>query len=281
MYLSVAQSIRTGQGSTEFLHWSPFTFVEFTVDVNAPDVDSITATPQNELGKIALTVNRDTTGGNPAWQRIEIESSLDGSTDWQPVWGATGVEPSDPDTFTIDDHALGNSTNGWYRARATRYVGDFVYTSDWVTTGPVAWTSDDVWLKNIEDPTLNRTVELRDPIDGDAAVNRGLHPVAGSERFVAVWDGLKSEQSDIVLKCRTIAEVEAIREMVRQSPVLLLHAPPTMAERSRYVSPGGVRRATASRRTVSPITFVTIAGCVDVDRPADPNAVAVSEGIVA
>lgn len=250
---------------------SDITAATVEIDVASADILSVTANPVAAAGRIDITVNRDT-GTGVAWDLILVERQLNGG-DWQPVRGAYIVDATgDADTFTVSDYEAGNSDNAVYRARSLIYSSGLPVFSAWVSSPTVSWASDDVWLKDPLDASNNRVVVLRSPIDLRRTMRRGVHVVAGSAEAITVTDGLKAPDHTLIVRSDDVDEAEALVDMLDASPVLLLHAPPTMPFRSRYIAPGNVDVSPIARRTVRELFEVTYTDCITTAAPADGNA---------
>jgi hypothetical protein len=117
--------VRAAQITNGVAQWSAWSWVTFDAEADTAEVDSVTATPQNDDGSIEVTVARDT--GYQAWNYVRVERSTDNGTTWSPVRGGTKIDGTDEyvtafsgDLATIVDYEVPNGTAAIYRARAYR-----------------------------------------------------------------------------------------------------------------------------------------------------------------
>jgi hypothetical protein len=263
--------VRTYQTVNGAQHWSAWDSDDFTVTVDDAEIDTVTMVADNATASIEVTVERDT--ATEAWEFVEVQRSIDGGTTWSYVRGAAYVDATgDADTFVIDDYEVPNGQTVEYRARATRIVTELPITSPWTqSASSTSWSSDDVWLKNPIDPSLNMTVCLRSAPSGNRQARRGVFPVIGLANPVVVFDVMGGVQTGFEVRAATIAQTADL-EALASSGILLLQAPPTMPDGSRYLHPGGVRRSAYEPSHIRPKQWIALSDAIEVDAPADSTA---------
>lgn len=150
-YVIVSQTIN---GS---YHPSAWAFTGFSISLTTANISTVVGTPDNTNGRISVVVTRVTAGSPPTWTSVEVQRSDDGGTTWSYVRGANGAATSGS-TFTIVDYEAGNGTTVKYRARATYLLSGLPVAGPWVSSSNTSWTAAVDWLKDVNNPTLNRTV---------------------------------------------------------------------------------------------------------------------------
>jgi hypothetical protein len=260
--------VRVAQTVNGVAHWSDWAFDTFGVDVDTADVDTILVAPQDALGRINITVTRDT--GSEAWELIEIERSTDAGATWTPVRGSTYVDcTADANTYTAVDYETGNAQNVQYRARATRVVSGAAITGAWVTSTTVAWSSQRLWVKSPTDPALNRTFLLQSTISPTYAARRGVFPVIGAAVPVVVSDVRQRSVGTLSLHSEALDDTDDILALLNEA-VLLIHPPPDWGYADIYVSLGDVTWRRRLKVFTEPSTWE--AAFVEVDAPGDSTA---------
>ncbi len=214
--------------------WSPFdasdaaNYDTFDLTVTASAVSSVTAAATDASGYITVTVNRDTSGGNPAWEYVEVQRSTDGGTTWADVRGAAFVDSTgNANTFTVADYEAPNDVAVDYRARATFYSGGYTITGAWVeTSSTTEWQSTtDCWLKNPLDSTDNTTFTPygRDPVTRNRRV--GVFDVVGAKYPITVSDSRSGRSGVFRMQTADAAEADAIDAILADAPTILVQFP--------------------------------------------------------
>lgn len=272
MYVRAAQTIN---GSA---HWSDWSFIGFVINVTTADVASVTATPDNTLARILVTVTRD--GGSHAWEFVEVERSTDGGTTWESVRTADFVDSTGHATvFTVYDYETGNGEDVKYRARASWLAADGYITGAWtessVSTG---WVSTSIWLKDPITPANNLTVTLTNAVPDELYPRRqGVFDIIGGTMPVVRSDVLSSARGVIELCTQTLAQADALFTLL-QAAVLLLQMPdvtsgscptPSHGWEDAYIAIGDIskqrqRRLITSAPRVWTFPYIVVAAPADV-----------------
>lgn len=255
--------VRTAQTINGAAHWAAYAFSGFNTAFTTTDISSVVLTPNNSTGSISVAVNRN--GATPAWVTVEVQRSDDGGTTWDYVRTADTVTPGGASLHTVVDYEAGNGVSVLYRARATNSL----VTGAWTTSASGSWSSNDVWLKNVYDPTKNLVVEYGGPGPSpNIERDYGINWVVGRADPVVISDVLRNRQGDIVLETVEDADAEALEETLRSYGVLLLQHPASMGWGSRYIAilrTAELRKADiASEWRLWPLSFVEVAKPVDI-----------------
>lgn len=215
-------SVRVAQTVNGARHWSDYDTASFEVDVDTSDVDTLTATPNNDAGKIAIIAARD--GATEDWEFIEVERTIDAGVTWSTVRTATFVDSTgDADSFTVDDYEVANGQTVKYRARATYYSNGLAITGAWIESATVSWSSDDEWLKSPLYPSLNAKIEGVAFSSQGRTASAGRFKVVGRPDRVVVSDALSASSGSITLRVTGQAEALALDELLDGAGVLLLN----------------------------------------------------------
>lgn len=125
-------------------------------------------------------------------------------------------------------------------------------------------TSDAWWLKDPEDPTLNREVDVRGPLRTERREEQAVFRPLGRDRPVVVSGSLTGEEGEVEIDVFTqtaFDEIEALRATQR---VLLLQSP---FEDQWYVRLGPARRSEFTYAAGSERHRTVTIGFVEVDQP--------------
>ncbi|MBO0826203.1 MAG: carbohydrate binding domain-containing protein [Streptosporangiales bacterium] len=154
----------------------------------------------------------------PAGATRVVERSSD-LIHWSTVRGGEEA-PVDPAGLPVDDYEFAANTQNTYRIRVL-VAGDMY----WTFRDQITVTLDEVWLKSITYPFLNRAVQAStaDPATYPAA--GGVFRVVGRSDGVAVTDVRGSRQYTLTVATTTAAEKDAVLAVLAPGDVILLQAP--------------------------------------------------------
>ena len=263
--------VRVSQTVNGAAHWSAWAYDQFAVTVTTADVDTVTATPQDTLGRIRVDVARDT--GTSAWNFVEVQRSVDAGTTWTPVRFANYVDATgDANAFQVDDYEVGNGVNVRYRARATRLLSGLPITGEWVSTAAVtAWSSTDCWLKSPIDPTVNTVfvMSLRDRYLRQR--RHGRFDIIGASFPVIISDVMSTHSGRITIETYETADAAALRALIEDTAVLLVQYPTSMDITDFYASIADLDEVFVSSKSDN-LWRVWTASYDSVVAPADPTA---------
>ena len=270
-YVRIAQTVN---GVT---FWSDWDYDEFTLSVTTADVDALEVTA-DPAGLIEVSVDIDV--GGHAWEYIEVQRSTDAKATWQNVRGATFVDAVSSDNpfisnasssnFAVNDYEVPNGTSAWYRARATWYSSGLPITGSWVeSTAAVSWTSTDMWLKSVTDPTLNTTWRRRKTGHTRLRSRRaGVFDVVGSAYRVVVTDVRSATSGKLQAVTYTAAEETDMNALLDGSDVVLIQWPASYGLDDLYAVIVTDEQTAVVERAGDPYRFWTF-DYVEVDIPGD------------
>lgn len=141
---------------------------------------------------------------------------------WVDVVGAAETEPPANDVTILDFGAPGNRML-WYRARAVDAndnAGDWFYE-----TGGVEWEQTETWVKSPSSPGFNTQacIAVRPRLTWPR--RRGVHRVLESRSPVVITGPRQLRQGVIEIETETLAEYQAIMNVLDDSPVLFQFHP--------------------------------------------------------
>lgn len=259
MYVRTAQTIN-GQP-----HWSQWSFIGFTVSVDAPTIASILAIPDDDLARIRLVVTQVT--GAEDWETLDVERSDDAGVSWTPVRGATGADPPG-DQWIGYDYEAPNGVGVLYRARGN-IVTPTTVVGPWLTmTSGVSWSSSSTWIKHPSDTTKNQTVRIAAQPSLTRPARQGVFPVLGRANPVVVSDTRQGVVGTLVVATLTNAQAESLLELLGSTDVLLVQTPAAIGFGSRFVAVGDIVEARTNRTVLYPSRYWELP-FVEVDAPAD------------
>jgi len=131
----------------------------------------------------------------------------------------------DPEDATLLDYEVPNGTEAIYRARSAIFISaDAAVSSDWAyAEQPVAWQSEDFWLKHPTRPSLNVSTGLMSPATSGTqrGARDGRFQALGSSEAVLISDAREAETGTIQLRCDTDEQAAALVALAdEQVPVL-------------------------------------------------------------
>jgi len=263
-YVRVHQTVNGEQ------HRSDYAFDQFELDVSTADVSTVTATPANASGRIAVSVAHD--GTSEDWSLVEVQRSFDSGVTWAYVRSAARVNATgDADTFTVQDYETANGQSVIYQARATWFSSDLPITGAWVQSSSTSWSSASAWLKSPNNSTKNLIIDVEEPfVTRSFNVRAGQFDVINRAAPIVISDVLSTPASTLVVVTREAGEYESLISLIRDM-VLLYH--PTDCEggtTARYLSVLSVSETPQQVR--NKVSRVWSVGYVEVAPPADPNA---------
>lgn len=226
--------VRTAQSINGVSQWAPFAFSAFSVSSTPPPAPTITATPDNALGRVRLVVTIDDTQASVA----RVEHSTDGGVTWLPVRGGSRVTVPG-DTVILYDNEGPNGAPTMFRAQAIRPTINGDIASAWSATVSTTWASSSTWLKHLRDPNLSRTVRFHVMPEPTRDRKQGVFPVLGAEYPTVTQGRLQATAATAELLTAATDDADDLLVLLR-SDVLLLQAPAPHRWGSRYIKPGRV-----------------------------------------
>jgi hypothetical protein len=188
-----------------------------------------------------------------------------GGFGWTAVRSAVDETPG-ADSHVFGDFAVPPDRDVRYRARAVKDTGPVV--GQWVHSLAASWSVDEgVWFKSITNPERNINLKLAAPPSVTRPQRRGLFPVAGAARSVAVSDVRSAREVEFVVQTTTEAEADALVTLFDNDPVVLVHAAETYRFDAGYWSLGDLDEVHLSRYVGIPYRRWRVRG-VEVDAPA-------------
>lgn len=125
-------------------------------------------------------------------------------------------------------------------------------------------TSDAWWLKDPEDPTLNREVDVRGPLRTERREEQSVFRPLGRTRPLVVTGALTGEEGEIEIDLFTQDDYDDLEALRSTQRVLLLQSP---FEEQWYVRLGPVRRSEFAYAAGTERHRVVTIGFVEVDQP--------------
>ena len=212
--------VRVGQTVNGSTHWSDWAYEGFVVNVTPPNAPSITATGEDDDGRIKIDL--DDAASGPSTDLFEIEKSADGVT-WESmrVLLDNGRVTPASGLATVYDYEAVNGVTTYYRARALHSYSGVHAASSWATDDG-RWESPGWWLKHPTRPALNVQITVYSAPGYSRAARQGVFNVAGRNLPVVV-DGVRGGKTgSLVLDVETAEERAAIEALLDEGVSLLL-----------------------------------------------------------
>jgi hypothetical protein len=181
--------------------------------------------------------------------RAVVERRPVNSARWSAVRGGKVAVAAGRFVRNVDDYEFAAGTANIYRIRAlssTENAPDVVVAQAVVTSSAVL---DQVWLKFIANPVLNRKVQLIDWSEITRPSRSSFYDVLGRSDPVGVLDVHGSRRVTIVLRTRNRAEADDLDYALSQGLPLYLHVPETVALPSLYAAAGDISASRPSKTT--------------------------------
>lgn len=140
--------------------------------------------------------------------------SLNGGLTWTVVRGGEAVTVTGGDAHLDDYEFTPNVVNSYEIDDGTDLWG-FDFTP----------TQDQVWLKSITRPFLNRAVAVVEHSDITLPARNGVFPIIGRSNPVAVTDVRLARQLQMTIKADSIADADAIEVVLASGDPLYVQAP--------------------------------------------------------
>jgi hypothetical protein len=226
--------VRTAQSVGGVNHWASYAFSAFTVSSTPPPAPTITATPDDALGRVRLVVTIDDTQASIA----RIEHSVDGGATWLPVRGGSRITVPGSTAILYDNEAP-NGVTTLFRAQAIRESVNGDIASAWSTSASTSWASSLTWLKHLRNPNLSRTVRFHKMPEPTRDRRQGVFPVLGAEYPVVTQGRLQATAATAELLTVAGADADDLIALLA-TDTLLLQAPAPHRWGSRYIKPGRV-----------------------------------------
>lgn len=251
-YVRVAQVVNGEK------HWSAWAHQSFDVSIARPGVPTMTLTSEPNLARIKVLLT--TNAGAATTTYYQTQFSDDG-TDWFDAWTAQGDGRSTPsgNAATIYDYEAPNGGTRSYRSRALHAYPEGYATSAWTATQTSSWTSDDVWLKSLESPSLNLTVMTRGQPSATRAGRVGLFQPLGAKYPIAVMDKRSTAAGQFDFICTSDSERDAFEALMDAPGVILIQTPANIEDwPDRYCAIADYERERAFDRAYEPYSFESI-----------------------
>lgn len=170
---------------------------------------------------------------------------------WTTVRGGSGV-PVAGGAVALDDYEFAPGVPNWYRVRASNSQ-----------TEQITPVIDQVWLKSMARPFLNRPVIVSDVSEVTRVARAGIHQVIGRSLPVAVSDVRAGRQWSMTVLTRTDADRQAIDMLIASSDTLLVQVPAGSRVPSGYVQVGDTSQRLYA---LDPLSTVVLP-CTEVAAP--------------
>ena len=181
--------------------------------------------------------------------RAVVDARPAGRTGWSTVRGGKVAISAGNFLRTVDDYEFAAGVPITYRIRAystPENVPDVVVAQASVVQSAVL---DEVWLKFIASPVLNRRVTLIDWSEITRPSRSSFYDVLGRPDPVGVLDVHGSRRVTVTLRTTNATEADALDQAVSQGLPLFLHVPETVALPSLYAAAGDISVSRPSKTT--------------------------------
>lgn len=223
-YRAYVRTAKTINGSP---FWSGWAYSQFTVNLTAPTVPTLTVTWNANTNSVAVTMTGATASPTFTSQTYDLERTTTGGGTWTPVRDGTNRAPDGSFVVTLTDYDAARAATVGYRCRSVGYVGDNVIASAWSATSNASTTNDGTWwLKAVDDPTLNRgTVSVLADLDLNVEEQIGVFRPLGRTRPVVLSQALGGEDGTYDIITKGDAEHDAVWALVTHQGTLLVQDP--------------------------------------------------------
>lgn len=263
--------VRTAQTTGGEAQWSDWAYSGFVLAAGSPPVVlSVTATGDDAHARNRIVVARDSSG--PAWDHVEVQRSDDGGVSWVPVRG--GSVAILVDQWIGYDHEAGNGVPAFYRARGSFGTVVGAYTS---SVSSAAWSSPDVWLRNLRYPSQSLVVSLTSATEPEWEISQGVHRAVGRPDPVVISDVRQLSTGSFTVELFSLADELALRGLL-DGDAVMLQFPAAMEEESIYLVPGRISRARQTEIACSGWRYITVE-YVQVAMPPDQGIAEVGGGL--
>lgn len=230
--------VRTAQTINGTPHWSAWDSSAFDLDVGLPVLDTLTAVGEPAQARVRLEAVIEV--GSDPYDYLQVERSVDAGSTWSPIrGGALALVSGASDDVVLFDYEAPNGVPVIYRARPATAT----LVGDWVQSSSTSWASNDVWLKDPENPLLNTTVRVKALPEPTFPIRQGVHEVLGARYPTIVSDVRGGQRGEFTVQTDNAAQAAAV-EALLGSRVVLLQLPAGWEDpASLYFVPGDVRRA--------------------------------------
>ncbi len=226
--------VRTAQSVNGASHWASYAYGAFTVSSTPPPAPTITATPDDALGRVRLVVTIDETEASLA----RVEHSIDGGATWLPVRGGSRITVPGSTAILYDNEAP-NGVTTQFRAQAIRETVNGDVASAWSTSASTSWAGSPTWLKHLRNPNLSRTVRFHVMPEPTRDRRQGVHGVLGATYPVVTQGRLQATAATAELLTVAGADADDLLALLA-ADTLLLQTPAPHRWGSRYIKPGRV-----------------------------------------
>lgn len=222
--------------------------VTFTGGVAGADTAARITAVRNADGSVAHTVQSNASAQNVAFPAIgsaAITPNLMIVVGWKqstasstsiPGWGLISNDvPSAGDDMTIfwwglatsDDVAAGTVTIGGGSSAISEAASLRLTRKAFVSqeTDDLTPTIDSVWLKNVQSPFLNRTVNVVGYSDVERPSRSGVFEIINRHDPVAVTEVRSSQRFTLTVKTETLSAAEELDSVLRPGTVVFLQRP--------------------------------------------------------
>jgi hypothetical protein len=250
--------VRVAQTVSGALFWSALDTQAFSVDVDSPATPTITLVPESSEGRIRIDLD-DPGGGAVSTDFFVVETSPDNATWTALPTNTAGLIVPVSGAASVYDYDAPNGSAVYYRAHAVHW---FTGTGGVVTSSASAWAKDsdlwssgEWWLKHPTRPSLNLNPVLKSQPSIASSIGQGVFSPLGRRTAVVVSDVRRSWTGEVVLRCDSDAEREALDAILADGQPLLLQGPADAYWDERWLAVSSQERTRAIDQSWNPITF--------------------------
>lgn len=238
--------------------------VTFTGGVAGADTAARITAVRNADSEIAHTVQSNSSAQDVAFPAIgsaAITPNLMIVAGWKqssatstsiPGWGLISNDvPSAGDDMTIfwwglatsDDVAAGSVIMGGGSSAISEAASIRLTRKAFISqeTDDLTPTIDAVWLKNVQSPFLNRTVNVVGYSEVERPARSGVFDIVGSSNPVGVTEVRSSQRFTLTLKTETLSAAEELDVILLRGTVVFLHRPADCPFPGGYFVVGSLR----------------------------------------
>lgn len=170
--------------------------------------------------------------------RAEVSVRPAGKTTFTPVRGGKIATAGGTFARAVDDYEFAAGVANTYRIRALSSQENVPNVVVAQATATLPAVLDDVWLKFIAQPALNRRVTLTGWGEVARTSRAAFYEVQNRPDPIAVTDVHSSRKVTVTLRTATIDDGDTLDEALKQGLPLFLHTPLTIALPSLYAVAG-------------------------------------------
>jgi len=172
--------------------------------------------------------------------RAEVSARPLGTSRWLPIRGGSVVVVDGRFSRPVDHYEFVAGGGMQYRIEAFTTTAEETAPAAQTVVRTVPDTLDQVWLKFIMAPSLNRRVSLTGWSDGSRKARNALFSVKGRPDPIVVTDVHSSTGLSVELLTHTMAEARELESALTAGYPAFLHVPTNVPLDSMYVSVGDI-----------------------------------------